>query len=276
MKKLESAWRQCDSALANRIQPGSASEMVARLLWKEAEGNSARFLRWLKRYLAGDQPEYILGWQLFDGVSYHADRRAYIAQGDSLAFLERLVVEARRMAMSRGRALRICEVGIGSGAFLCALSRRCTASEVPVSDWIGLDIDGAALKVAEINCEMSQLNVRLIESDVLAELEADAAPDIIFSYPPWGDRLAPADDFVGTEWELLHRALPQISCYTLGGAAQVHEDILNQARRRFLGSEIHIFNDYLPLIEINRLLTLNSRLKVEPCGKNMTAFAWRE
>ncbi|MFD2345903.1 class I SAM-dependent methyltransferase [Sinorhizobium terangae] len=275
METFERILVACGPDLANHVRPGTAAETAARMLWIEAGGNVDQFVRWLKRYLAGDQPEYILGWQLFDGVRYHADRRAYIAQDDSLAFLDRLVAEAQRLVVLRRRALRICEVGVGGGAFLCALSRRCAAAALPVLDWLGLDIDGAALNVAAINCEMAQLRVRLIESDILAELETDAAPDMIFAYPPWGNRFAPGDRFTGTEWELFHRALPQISCYVVGGETRVHEEILEQAHRRFPGSEVHIFNDYLPQSEIDRVLALHPNLMVEPCGPSMTAFAKR-
>lgn len=244
-------------------------------LWHEAGCDRAQFSRWLKRLMAGDQLEYILGWQVFDGTRYLSDRRAYIAQTDSLAFLDRLATEATRLHSMRGRPLKFCEVGVGSGAFLGALSKRLKAAGIPISEWVGLDIDGAALEVAKINCSGQDIPLRLIESDILNELSSSAQPDLIYAYPPWGDRFAPDDEFEGTDWEIFHRALPQISCYSVGGETRIHEDILESALYKFPKSEIHIFNDYLPRADVERILESFPVLVVEDCGQDMTAFARR-
>jgi hypothetical protein len=252
-----------------------ASEAAVLTLWNEAGTDRAQFSRWLKRLMAGDQLEYILGWQMFDGERYHSDRRAYIAQADSLAFLDRLVIEAGRLLAVHGRSLKICEVGVGSGAFLSALSKRFRAAGIHISCWVGLDIDAAALEVARINCAREDIPLRLAESDILSELASNEEPDLIYAYPPWGDQFAPNDDFEGTEWELFHRALPQISCYSVGGKTRIHEDILESALARFPSSEVHIFNDHLPISDVDRILTRFPGLVAETCGQGMTAFARR-
>ena len=164
------------------------------------------------------------------------------------------MTEAERLLAAHGRSLKICEVGVGSGAFLSALRKRFTTAGISISCWVGLDIDAAALEVARINCAGEDIPLRLAESDILSELTSNEEPDFIYAYPPWGDRFAPNDDFEGTEWELLHRALPQISCYSVGGKTRIHEEILESAVARFPSCEVHIFNDYLPMTDVERIL----------------------
>lgn len=276
-RDLDAAIATLDENLVTRLRADPAVLRATHRIWADSTPNLQKFRCRVQRFLAGEQIEYVLGYQILDGCKFYADRRAYIAQEDSLVFLARLVEECRAMASRVDRPLRVCEIGVGGGALLAALLIRCRMATppVPIAQVWGLDIDRAALDVAAQNCNGLGVPVTLVESDVLGALPDDAAPDLIFAYPPWGQRDAGDDAFVGSAWEVFHRALPQISCYTVGGQTQVHNAILAQAHERFPKAALFIFNDVLPGPEIDRLTADHPWIAAEPCGPGMTAFVWR-
>ena len=102
------------------------------------------------------------------------------------------VVEAVLAVVERGRALRIADIGVGSGAILLAL-----LSELPMASGIGTDRDARALRVARDNAQRLGLAGRagFVACDFGAALAGGC--DVLVSNPPYiptGDIAALAAD----------------------------------------------------------------------------------
>jgi release factor glutamine methyltransferase len=87
------------------------------------------------------------------------------------------------------------EVGVGSGAVLIAL-----AKELPAMSWVGLDLSGAALAVAQANARRHTVlpRVHLLRSNLLAALKPAAAFALLVANLPYVPR---------AEWERLPREI---------------------------------------------------------------------
>ncbi len=95
----------------------------------------------LKRRAAGEPVQYITGVQEFWGLALKVTPAVLIPRPET----EHLV-EAVMARVSREDALRIADVGTGSGAIAIALAR-----ELPNATVVATDISGAALEVAREN-----------------------------------------------------------------------------------------------------------------------------
>lgn len=250
-----------------------APEHIKRVLAEHAGSDLSMMNRMLKRVQAGDPVEYVLGHQDFMGRRYLADRRAYIAQADSVPFINMVAHECLTLYQVHG-PLTVCEVGTGSGVLSIHLACLSDALERDVIERIvSTDIDGAALRLARDNVELHQQShkITLLESDLLTELEPSTSFHLVFAYPPWGDRSPDDLHYPGSEWETFHQTMPPISCYPVGGDYAVHEGILVQAATKFPSAAVIIFNDYLPSSDAQLLASRHSA-EVIPCGEGMTAL----
>jgi release factor glutamine methyltransferase len=83
---------------------------------------------------------------------------------------------------SRDRALRVLDLGTGSGALAVAL-----AAELPEATVVAVDLSPAAAAIAERNAEAAGVSarVRVVVSDWTAALPADARVDLVVANPPY-------------------------------------------------------------------------------------------
>ena len=121
---------------------------------------------------------YLTRTKGFRRLDLHVDERVLIPRPDTEALVEWAV---------RGlpRGARVVDVGTGSGAIALALK-----DERPDLEVLATDVSPGALELARENAERLGLDVRFVEGDLLAGLEADA----VLSNPPYvetGARLAP-------------------------------------------------------------------------------------
>jgi len=89
-------------------------------------------------------------------------------------------VAARAQAGGSGRALRIADVGTGSGCIALAL-----AKELPDAEIHATDVSAAALEIARANAARHQLErrVQFIQADLLGNLSPPF--DLVVSNPPY-------------------------------------------------------------------------------------------
>lgn len=190
-------------AAAARLEASQSPLLDARLLMRAALGvgeadliarggspldpeAGAKFETLIARRLAHEPVAYIVGRKEFWSLDLEMASGVLIPRADSETLIE--AVLARRPARA---GLRILDLGVGSGALLCAL-----LSEYPDATGLGVDIDRCAVALASRNIDRLGIasRARVIEGDWLQGV--DGAFDIIISNPPYiaaseRDALAP-------------------------------------------------------------------------------------
>jgi release factor glutamine methyltransferase len=135
---------------------------------------AARFLALIERRHAGEPIQYITGEAEFYGLPFRVTPDVLIPRPET----EHLVEKALSLA-SGIPALRILDIGTGSGAIAIAL-----AHHLPDAQITALDISSAALAIARENAVRNGAAIRFLESNLLAAV-ADQQFDLIVSNPPY-------------------------------------------------------------------------------------------
>jgi len=140
---------------------------------------AARLDEFMQRRLAGEPVARIVGTKEFWGLPIKLSAATLVPRPDTETLVER-ALEILRADHGQDRALRIADLGTGSGAILLAL-----LSELPNAQGIGTDISADALATAEANA--TQLNLatraRFIRCDYATGLSGSF--DLIVSNPPY-------------------------------------------------------------------------------------------
>jgi release factor glutamine methyltransferase len=129
------------------------------------------------RRLTNEPIQYITGEQEFYGLALHVTPAVLIPRPET-----ELLVEAVLTALDPSQALRILDLGSGSGAIAIAL-----ATHLPHAHIIASDISPAALDLARANAAHHNLTarIRFVESDLLSALAPIETFDAIVSNPPY-------------------------------------------------------------------------------------------
>ena len=120
--------------------------------------------------------QYVLGTVNFCGLSLKVDKRVLIPRFET----EELVINTEDYIrkLFEKKALRIIDLGCGSGAIGLALKKKFPDSSVTL-----LDISEDALSVAKENAKNLDLEVNFIQSDMFCDV--DGQFDVIVSNPPY-------------------------------------------------------------------------------------------
>jgi release factor glutamine methyltransferase len=140
---------------------------------------SARLEEFARRRLAGEPVARILGEKEFWGLPLQLSPATLVPRPDTETVVE-LALELVRAGGNLDRALRIADLGTGSGAILLAL-----LSELPAAQGFGTDISQAALQTAAANAARAGLSDRatFIACDYASGLIGPF--DLIVSNPPY-------------------------------------------------------------------------------------------
>ena len=132
-----------------------------------------RLESWLQRRLAGEPIAYITGRKEFFGLSLQVDARVLDPRPDT----ETLVDWALTL-LPADQALRVLDLGTGSGAVALAIQHERPNCQVPA-----VDASANALAVASANAQRLALPVRFVQSDWMANVSGPF--DLIVSNPPY-------------------------------------------------------------------------------------------
>lgn len=139
--------------------------------------------RGMRRLVAGEPVQYVLGEWDFRSLTLACDRRALIPRPETEELVTRVLswLRARIKANPSERPL-VVDVGTGTGAIALAL-----AKEAPEGDYLGIDISEGAVALAKENSKRTGIheNVRFIVADGLDEFDEPATFDAIVSNPPY-------------------------------------------------------------------------------------------
>ena len=130
----------------------------------------------LQRLVRGEPVQYVLGSAEFYGLRFEVAPSVLIPRPETEELVEKVVSEEK----GRG-AVKILDIGTGSGAIAVALSRNLPAAEV----WAA-DCSAAALRMARHNAEILNVGVKFILWDIFNDVPQELPQfDIIVSNPPY-------------------------------------------------------------------------------------------
>src|SRR4051812_43679247 len=140
---------------------------------------SMRLEDFARRRLAGEPVARILGEKEFWGLPLQLSSATLVPRPDTETVVE-LALELLRAGGGLDRALRVADLGTGSGAILLAL-----LSELPAAQGFGTDISEGALHTASANAARAGLSERatLIACDYASGLTGPF--DLIVLNPPY-------------------------------------------------------------------------------------------
>lgn len=157
---------------------------------KEHETNEYREL--IKRRGLREPLQYIIGKVEFYGLEFVVNRKVLIPRPETELLVEEIINQ-----YDKNQALRILDIGTGSGNIAIALAKNLSNSVIT-----SIDINNDAVELAKENAKLNNLNGRLLFENVDIKdynLRETQKFDIIVSNPPYISQ----KDYINLEKELL-------------------------------------------------------------------------
>jgi len=126
--------------------------------------------------LKGRPIQYITGKTWFMGEPYIVDEQVLIPRPET----EELVDWVIEYATIKGKALRILDIGTGSGCIAIAIKKA-----LPEAIVSAIDISTSAIKIAEANAVALKADIEFIPLDILNTAFLPGQYDVIVSNPPY-------------------------------------------------------------------------------------------
>ena len=138
------------------------------------EAQTAQFTTLLARRLSGEPVAHLTGTREFYGRSFEVSPDVLIPRPDT-----ELLVELALARMPPGRAVKVLDLGTGSGCIAITL-----ALERPLAQVTAVDRSAAALAIARRNADILTARVEFLNSDWFAVLTGRRF-DLIVGNPPY-------------------------------------------------------------------------------------------
>jgi len=127
----------------------------------------------IRRRLAYEPIQYIIGEQEFYGLPFHVTPAVLIPRPETELLVEAILARVSATAS-------IVDIGTGSGAIAIALAKH-----LPQASVTAVDISEAALAIAQKNAARNGVRLRFLQSDLLSGLGEEEKFDAIVSNPPY-------------------------------------------------------------------------------------------
>lgn len=203
--------------------------------------------------------QYVLGHINFYGLDFIIDDRVLIPRFETEELVENTIKYVNKYFKE---PVDIIDLGCGSGVIGLTLEKKVTTKSVDL-----IDISKKALEVAKINCQKLQSKAKVIENDMLENI--DKKYDIIISNPPYIKTTEQIEDIVKNNE-------PHIALYAGEDGLDYYRKILksvskNLKKRTLIAFEIgmsqandikQLANKYLlnPTIEVKKDLSEKDRM----------------
>ncbi len=225
-----------------------------------SEERRAAFRDLVRRRADGTPVAYLVGRREFYSMSFRVGPEALIPRPET----ELLVIALLDLAKGRaaGAALRIADVGTGSGVIAV-----CAAKHLPGCRVTAVDVGPAALELARTNAAEHGVVERIewIEGDLLAAVPAERRFDFVVSNPPYVSeaefaRLAPE----------VRNFEPRQALVAGPTGVEVIERLVPQAADR-LDPGGHFLVEISPMIHesVCKLISAEPRLELGPTAKDL-------
>jgi release factor glutamine methyltransferase len=146
-------------------------ELQIRADYVLSEQQTATFSHWMQRLKTHEPVQYITGKAHFYGLVLYVDKNVLIPRPETEGLVEWLCKREKG-------ALRILDIGTGSGAIALAIKNLKPGSAITATD-----ISPAALSVAQANAKRLGLEVVFAEADLFPQTLSRF--DVIVSNPPY-------------------------------------------------------------------------------------------
>jgi release factor glutamine methyltransferase len=151
-------------------------ELQIKTDYELSEQQVATFSNWMERLKTSEPVQYITGKAHFYGLVLSVDKNVLIPRPETEGLVEWLCKREKG-------ALRILDIGTGSGAIALAIKNLKPGSAITATD-----ISPAALSVAQANAKKLGLGITFTEADLFPQTLTRF--DIIVSNPPY---ISPSD-----------------------------------------------------------------------------------
>ncbi len=175
----------------------------------------------INRRASGEPLQYLTGTQEFFGLDFRVTPAVLIPRPET----EHLVEAVLAWSQSQNKALRILDIGTGSGAIAIAL-----AANQPSAEIIATDISPTALALASNNAVHLGFSdrIRFLESDLFSALDTDEGEfDAIVSNPPY----IPITDVLTLQREVVDHE-PHTALFAGDEGLDIYHRLLPAARTR--------------------------------------------
>ena len=155
--------------------------MLAGETGREADARQLEAMRrGMKRLVAGEPLQYVLGEWDFRTLTLNCDRRALIPRPETEELVSRVL---RFLDAAPDGEKFVVDVGTGTGAIILSLAKESRSNCV----WLGTDISEDAVALAKENAERCGLGdkVRFAVADGLDDFDEPGVIDVIVSNPPY-------------------------------------------------------------------------------------------
>lgn len=134
----------------------------------------------LRRRIAGEPLQYILGKSEFMGLKFKVDPRALIPRPETELLVEK-TIELVASCKAQVASLNILDLGTGSGCIAVSLAKLLPGAKISATD-----ISADALEVAEENARLNNVSIKFLQSDLFTNYQLGITNyDIIISNPPY-------------------------------------------------------------------------------------------
>ena len=132
--------------------------------------------------------QYIIGKTEFFGLPFNVNKEVLIPRPETEELVEQVLNEISLIKTcktstdlaSKEKQFKILDIGTGSGCIAISLKKQLPSSEISA-----MDVSDKALRVANKNALLNQLDINFIHQDILKTNYLDKLYDVIVSNPPY-------------------------------------------------------------------------------------------
>lgn len=142
----------------------------------------------LERLKKEEPIQYIIGNTEFYGFTFFVDENTLIPRPETEELVEWILLEVDKLQSNNTSKLFILDIGTGTGCIPISLAKNLPATTISA-----IDVSTDAIKVAQKNALLNNVEINFIEADILQTKTLPQQFDIIISNPPYVRELEKAE-----------------------------------------------------------------------------------